>query len=142
MTTDDFREKVESLGFKTYRGNNIISIKRAEVTVASVSVNEWARYDLSSRRLVSVSTMPQLTKLLAEYGDTPVEDREEAYYRLWIPRLSVDKKAYVSGANSDMSIISYTYDKKLADRLSERGASDMIYIFAVNQHTEVRKERI
>ena len=142
MTTDDFREKVESLGFKTYRGNNIISIKRAEVTVASVSVNEWARYDLSSRRLVSVSTMPQLTKLLAEYGDTPVEDREEAYYRLWIPRLSVNKKAYVSGANSDMSIISYTYDKKLADRLSERGASDMIYIFAVNQHTEVRKERI
>lgn len=142
MTTDDFREKVESLGFKTHRGNNIISIKRAEVTVASVSVNEWARYDLSSRRLVSVSTMPQLTKLLAEYGDTPVEDREEAYYRLWIPRLSVDKKAYVSGANSDMSIISYTYDKKLADRLSERGASDMIYIFAVNQHTEVRKERI
>lgn len=142
MTTDDFRKKVESLGFKTYRGNNIISIKRAEVTVASVSVNEWARYDLSSRRLVSVSTMPQLTKLLAEYGDTPVEDREEAYYRLWIPRLSVDKKAYVSGANSDMSIISYTYDKKLADRLSERGASDMIYIFAVNQHTEVRKERI
>lgn len=142
MTTDDFREKVESLGFKTYRGNNIISIKRAEVTVASVSVNEWARYDLSSRRLVCVSTMPQLTKLLAEYGDTPVEDREEAYYRLWIPRLSVNKKAYVSGANSDMSIISYTYDKKLADRLSERGASDMIYIFAVNQHTEVRKERI
>lgn len=142
MTTDDFREKVESLGFKTYRGNNIISIKRAEVTVASVSVNEWARYDLSSRRLACVSTMPQLTKLLAEYGDTPVEDREEAYYRLWIPRLSVDKKAYVSGANSDMSIISYTYDKKLADRLSERGASDMIYIFAVNQHTEVRKERI
>ena len=142
MTTDDFRKKVESLGFKTYRGNNIISIKRAEVTVASVSVNEWARYDLSSRRLVSVSTMPQLTKLLAEYGDTPVEDREEAYYRLWIPRLSVNKKAYVSGANSDMSIISYTYDKKLADRLSERGASDMIYIFAVDQHTEVRKERI
>nr|DAU24640.1 MAG TPA: hypothetical protein [Caudoviricetes sp.] len=142
MTTDDFRNKVENLGFKTYRGNNIISIKRAEVTVASVSVNEWARYDLSSRRLVSVSTMPQLTKLLAEYGDTPVEDREEAYYRLWIPRLSVNKKAYVSGANSDMSIISYTYDKKLADRLSERGASDMIYIFAVNQHTEVRKERI
>ena len=142
MTTDDFREKVESLGFKTYRGNNIIAIKRAEVTVASVSVNEWARYDLSSRRLVCVSTMPQLTKLLAEYGDTPVEDREEAYYRLWIPRLSVNKKAYVSGANSDMSIISYTYDKKLADRLSERGASDMIYIFAVNQHTEVRKERI
>lgn len=142
MTTDDFRNKVENLGFKTYRGNNIISIKRAEVTVASVSVNEWARYDLNSRRLVCVSTMPQLTKLLAEYGDTPVEDREEAYYRLWIPRLSVDKKAYVSGANSDMSIISYTYDKKLADRLSERGASDMIYIFAVNQHTEVRKERI
>lgn len=142
MTTDDFREKVESLGFETYRVNNIISIKRAEVTVASVSVNKWARYDLSSRRLVSVSTMPQLTKLLAEYGDTPVEDREEAYYRLWIPRLSADKKAYVSGANSDMSIISYTYDKKLADRLSERGASDMIYIFAVDQHTEVRKERI
>lgn len=86
--------------------------------------------------------MPQLTKLLAEYGDTPVEEREEAYYRLWIPRLSVDKKAYVSGVNSDMSIISYTYDKKLADKLSERGASDMIHIFTVNKHTEVRKERI
>lgn len=142
MTTDDFREKVESLGFITYRGNNTISIKRSGVVVASISVDRWARYDLSSRRLTSAEMMPQLTKLLAEYGDTPVEDREEAYYRLWIPRLSADKKAYVSGANSDMSIISYTYDKKLADKLSERGASDMIYIFAVDQHTEVRKERI
>lgn len=142
MTTDDFREKVESLGFTTYRGNNTISIKRSGVVVASVSVDRWARYDFSSRRLISAGMMPQLTKLLAEYGDTPVEEREEAYYRLWIPRLSADKKAYVSGANSDMSIISYTYDKKLADKLSERGASDMIYIFAVNQHTEVRKERI
>lgn len=142
MTTDDFREKVERLGFNTYRSNNTISIERSGVVIASVSIDKWARYDLSSRRLVSVSTMPQLTKLLAEYGGTPVEGREEAYYRLWIPRLSVDKKAYVSGANSDMSIISYTYDKKLADRLSERGASDMIYIFAVNQHTEVRKERV
>lgn len=142
MTTDDFRNKVEQLGFKTYRGNNIISIKRAGVTVASVSANSWARYDLSSRELVSAEGMPQLTRLLAEYGDTPVEEREKVYYRLWIPRLSVDKKAYVSGANSDMSIISYTYDKKLADKLSERGVSDMIYIFAVDQHTEVRKERI
>lgn len=142
MTTDDFREKVEKLGFKAYRGNNTISIERSGVVVASISVDRWARYDFSSRRLVSAEKMPQLTKLLAEYGDTPVEEREEAYYRLWIPRLSVDKKAYVSGVNSDMSIISYTHDKKLADKLSERGASDMIYIFAVNQHTEVRKERI
>nr|DAS72715.1 MAG TPA: hypothetical protein [Caudoviricetes sp.] len=142
MTTDDFREKVEKLGFKTYRGNNTISIERSGVTVASISVNRWARYDFSSRKLVSAGKMPQLTKLLAEYGDTPVEEREEAYYRLWIPRLSVDKKAYVSGASSDMSIISYTYDKKLADKLSERGASDMIYIFAADQHTEVRRERI
>lgn len=142
MTTDDFREKVESLGFTTYRGNNTISIERSGIVVASISVDRWARYDLSSRRLISAGMMPQLTKLLAEYGDTPVEEREEAYYRLWIPRLSADKKAYVSGANSDMSIISYTYDKKLADKLSERGARDMIYIFAVDQHTEVRKERI
>lgn len=142
MTTDDFTEKVEKLGFKTYRYNNTISIERSGVVVASVSVDRWARYDFSSRRLISAERMPQLTKLLAKYGDTPIEEREEAYYRLWIPRLSVDKKAYVSGANSDMSIISYTYDKKLADKLSERGASDMIYIFAVNQHTEVRKERI
>lgn len=27
MTTDDFRDKVEKLGFKTYRDNNVISIK-------------------------------------------------------------------------------------------------------------------
>nr|DAS28294.1 MAG TPA: hypothetical protein [Caudoviricetes sp.] len=142
MTTDDFREKVEKLGFKTYLGNNNISIERSGVVVATISIAKWARYDFSSRRLVSAEKTPQLTKLLAEYGDTPVEEREEAYYRLWIPRLGMDKKAYVSGANSDMSIISYTYDKKLADKLSERGASDMIYIFAVNQHIEVRKERV
>lgn len=142
MTTNDFREKVESLGFTTYRGNNIISIKRSGMVVASISVDRWARYDFSSRRLISAEGTPQLTKLLAEYGDTPVEGREEAYYRLWIPRLSMDKKAYVSGASSDMSIISYTYDKKLADKLSKRGASDMIYMFAVDQHTEVRKERV
>ena len=49
MTTDDFRDKVEKLGFKTYRGNNVVSIKKAEVVVASVSIDKWARYDLSSR---------------------------------------------------------------------------------------------
>lgn len=142
MTTDDFRKKVERLGFITYRGNNTISIKRSDVVVASISVDRWARYDLSSRRLVDTEKMPQLTKLLAEYGDTPVEDREDAYYRIWIPKLSADKKAYVSGASSDMSITSYTYDKKLADKLSEQRAADMIYIFAATQHVEVRKERV
>lgn len=142
MTTDDFREKVESLGFKTYRVNNTISIERSGVVVASISIDRWARYDFSSRRLVSAEKMPRLTKLLAEYGDTPVEDREEAYYRIWIPKLSADKKAYVSGASSDMSIISYTYDKKLADKLSERGASDMVCIFAAIQHVGVRMEKV
>lgn len=68
MTTDDFREKVESLGFITYRGNNTISIERLGVVVASVSVDRWARYDFSSRRLISAERMPRLTKLLAEYG--------------------------------------------------------------------------
>lgn len=68
MTTDDFREKVESLGFITYRGNNTISIERSGIVVASISVDRLARYDLSSRRLVGAEKMPQLTKLLAEYG--------------------------------------------------------------------------
>ena len=142
MTTDDFREKVESLGFKTYRGNNIISIKRAEVTVASVSVNEWARYDLSSRRLVSVSTMPQLTKLLAEYGDTPVEYREESYYRIWIPVLSKEHKVYIHGTSSDSAVIAFTNDKNLADKVSERGAKAVILLMDRIHNIKVEKERV
>jgi len=142
MTTDDFREKVESLGFKTYRGNNIISIKRAEVTVASVSVNEWARYDLSSRRLVNVSTMPQLTKLLAEYGDTPVEDREESYYRIWIPVLSKEHKVYIHGTSSDSAVIAFTNDKNLADKVSERGAKDVVLLMDRIHNIKVEKERV
>nr|DAJ31056.1 MAG TPA: hypothetical protein [Caudoviricetes sp.] len=142
MTTDDFREKVERLGFNTYRGNNTISIERSGVVVASVSVDRWARYNFSSRRLISAERMPQLTRLLAEYGDTPVEEREKAYYRLWLTELSGDRKAYVSGTMSDMSIVSYTYDETLADNMSEEAANNMIYIFAATQHIEVRKEKI
>ena len=142
MTTDDFRDKVEKLGFKTYRGNNIISIKRAEVPVASVSVNEWARYDLSSRRLVNVSTMPQLTKLLAEYGGTPVKDREESYYRIWIPVLSKEHKVYIHGTSSDSAVIAFTNDKNLADKVSERGSKDVILLMDRIHNIKVEKERV
>ncbi|MDO4642247.1 MAG: hypothetical protein Q4A74_00220 [Cardiobacteriaceae bacterium] len=59
MTTDDFRNKVENLGFNTYRGNNTISIERSGVVVASISIGKWARYDFGSRKLVRAEKMPQ-----------------------------------------------------------------------------------
>lgn len=142
MTTDDFREKVESLGFTTYRGNNTISINRSGIVVASISVDRWARYDLSSRRLVSANKMPQLTKLLAEYGDTPVEDREEAYYRIWIPVLSKEHRVYIHGASSDSAVIAFTNDKNLADKVSERGAETTALIMNRIHNIKVEKERV
>lgn len=142
MTTDDFREKVESLGFTTYRGNNTISIKRSDVVVASISVDRWARYDLSSRRLVSAKKMPQLTKLLAEYGDTPVEDREEAYYRIWIPVLSKEHRVYIHGTSSDSAVIAFTNDRNLADKVSERGAETTALIMNRIHNIKVEKERV
>ena len=142
MTTDDFREKIEKLGFKTYRGNNTISIERSGVVVASVSVDKWARYDLSSRRPVSTSMIPQLTKLLAEYGDTPVEDREEAYYRIWIPVLSKGHRAYIHGTSSDSAVVAFTNDKNLADKVSERGAEAVVLLMDRIHNIKVEKERI
>lgn len=142
MTTDDFREKVESLGFITYRGNNTISIERSGVAVASISVDRWARYDLSSRRLVSAKKMPQLTKLLAEYGDTPVEDREEAYYRIWVPVLSKEHRVYIHGASSDLAVIAFTNDKNLADKVSERGAEATVLLMNRIHSIKVEKERV
>lgn len=141
MTTDDFRDKVEKLGFKTYRGNNVVWIKKAEVVVASVSIDKWARYDLSSRRLTSIETMPKLTKLLAEYGETPVEDREEAYYRIWIPVLSKEHRVYIHGASSDSSVIAFTNDKNLADKVSKRGAKDVVLLMDRIHSIKVEKER-
>lgn len=142
MTTDDFREKVESLGFITYRGNNTISIKRSGVVVASISVDRWARYDFSSRKLISVKKMPQLTKLLAEYGGTPVEDREEAYYRIWIPVLSGEHRVYIHGTSSDSAVIAFTNDKNLADKVSERGANAVVLLMDRIHNIKVEKERI
>lgn len=142
MTTDDFREKVESLGFTTYRGNNTISIKRSSIVVASIYVDRWARYDLSSLRLVSAEKMPQLTKLLAEYGDTPVEDREEAYYRIWIPVLSKEHRVYIHGTSSDSAVIAFTNDKNLADKVSERGAETTALIMNRIHNIKVEKERV
>ena len=142
MTTDDFRDKVENLGFETYRGNNVISIKRADAVVASVSVDKWARYDLSSRRLVSAEKVPQLTKLLAEYGDTPVEDREESYYRIWIPVLSKEHKVYIHGTSSDSAVIAFTNDKNLADKVSERGAKAAVLLMGRIHNIKVEKERV
>lgn len=142
MTTDSFRDEVEKLGFETCRGNNVISIKRADVVVASVSVDKWARYDLSSRRLTSAEMMPQLTKLLAEYGDTPVEDREESYYRIWIPVLSKEHKVYIHGTSSDSAIIAFTNDKNLADKVSERGAKDVVIFMDRIHNIKVEKERV
>ena len=142
MTTDDFRDKVEKLGFKTYRGNNVVSIKKAEVVVASVSIDKRARYDLSSRRLTSTEMMPQLTKLLAEYGDTPVEDREEFYYRIWIPALSKEHKVYIHGTSSDSAVIAFTNDKNLADKVSERGAKAVVLLMDRVHSIKVEKERV
>lgn len=142
MTTNDFREKVKSLGFTTYRGNNTISIKRSGVVVASISVDRWARYDLSSRRLISAEMMPQLTKLLAEYGDTPVEDREEAYYRIWIPVLSKEHRVYIHGASSDSAVIAFTNDKNLADKVSERGAETTALLMNRIHNIKVEKEMV
>ena len=142
MTTDDFREKVEKLGFKTYRGNNTISVEQSGVIVASVSVDRWARYDFSSRRLISAERMPQLTKLLAEYGETPVKDREEAYYRIWIPVLSKGHKVYIHGTSSDSTVVAFTNDKNLADKVSEQGAKDAILALERKHNIEIKKERI
>ena len=142
MKLRDFREKVEKLGFRTYRGNNTISIERSGVAVASISVDRWARYDFSSRKLTSSEKMPQLTKLLAEYGDTPVADREEAYYRIWIPVLSKEHKVYIHGTSSDSAVIAFTNDKNLADKVSERGAKAVVLIMDRIHNIKVEKERV
>ena len=142
MTTDDFRSKVEELGFNTHRSNNSISIERAGVIVASVSVDKWARYDLSSRKLTSVEMMPRLTKLLAEYGATPVEDREEAYYRIWIPVLSGNHRVYIHGTSSDSAVIAFTNDKNLADKVSGKTVKDVVLLMDRIHNIKVEKERV
>ena len=142
MKTGDFINEVEKLGFKTYRGNNVISIKKAEVVVASVSIDKWARYDLSSRRLTGAEMMPQLTKLLAEYGDTPVEDREESYYRIWIPVLSKEHKVYIHVTSSDLAVIAFTNDKNLANKVSERGAKAVVLLMDRVHNIKVEKEKV
>lgn len=142
MTTDDFREKIEKLGFKTYRGNNTISIERSGVVVASISIDRWARYDFSSRKLVSAEKMPQLTKLLAEYGGTPVEDREDAYYRVWIPVLSKEHRVYIHGASSDSAVIAFTNDKNFADKVSKQGAEAVALLMDRMHNIKVEKERV
>ena len=141
MKTSEFIEEIKKLGFSYYRGSNIISIKRADVVVASVSVDKWARYDFSSRRLVSAERMPQLTKLLAEYGDTPVKDREEAYYRIWIPALSKEHKVYIHGISSDSAVIAFTNEKKLADKVSKRSAKAVALLMDRIHNIKVEKER-
>jgi len=142
MTTDDFREKVERLGFNTYRGDNTILIERSGVVVASIAINRLARYDFSSRKLVSVEKMPQLTKLLTEYGDTPVEDREEAYYRIWIPVLNKEHRVYVHGTSSDSAVVAFTNDKNLADKVGEQGAKAVVLLMDRMHNIKVEKERV
>ena len=142
MTTDDFREKVEKLGFKTYRGNNTISIERSGVVVATISISKWARYDFSSRKLVSAEKMPQLTKLLAKYGDTPVEAREDAYYRIWIPVLSKEHRVYIHSASSDSAVIAFTNDKNLADKVSKQCAKAVVLLMDRIHNIKVEKERV
>lgn len=142
MRTSEFIEKVKKLGFSYYRGNNTLSIERSGVVVASVSIDRWARYDISSRKLISAEKMPQLTKLLAEYGDTPVEDREESYYRIWIPVLSKEHKVYIHGTSSDSAVIAFTNDKNLADKVSERGAKAVVLLMDRIHNIKVEKERV
>lgn len=142
MTTDNFREKVEKLGFKTYRGNNTISIERSGVVVATISISKWARYDFSSRKLASAEKMPQLTKLLAEYGGTPVEAREDAYYRIWVPVLSKEHRVYIHSASSDSAVIAFTNDKNLADKVSKQCAKAVVLLMDRIHNIKVEKERV
>nr|DAF21536.1 MAG TPA: hypothetical protein [Caudoviricetes sp.] len=98
--------------------------------------------DFSSRKLVSTEKMPQLTKLLAEYGDTPVEDREEAYYRIWIPVLSKEHRVYIHGTSSDSAVIAFTNDKNLADKVSRQTVEDVILLIDRMHNIKVKKERV
>ena len=83
VNTQSIDDEVEKLGFETYRGNNVVSIKKAEVVVASVPVDKWARYDLSSRsgdyHIDLWNTPEEYTELTSEvvpkYALTPIEER-------------------------------------------------------------------
>ena len=142
MKTDDFIDKVKALGFDTHRYDRTISIARSGVTIASISTDKWARYDFSSRKLVDNGKMPQLTRLIAEYGDTPVEDREESYYRIWIPALSKEHKVYIHGASSDSAVVAFTNDRNLADKVNERGAKAVVLLMDMIHNIKVEKERV
>lgn len=142
MKTDDFIDKVKALGFDTHRYDRTISIARSGVTVASISTDKWARYDFSARKLADAGKMPQLTRLIAEYGDTPVEDREESYYRIWVPVLSKEHKVYIHGTSSDSAVIAFTNDKNLADKVSGRGAKAVVLLMDRIYNIKVEKEKV
>lgn len=142
MTTDNFIKEVKALGFGVYKSNNTISIERSGVVVASISIGEWARYDFSSRKLISAEKMPQLTRLLAEYGGTPIESREYAYFRIWIPVLSKEHRVYIHGTSSDSAVVAFTNDKNLADKVSERGAKAVVLLMDRIHNIKVEKERM
>lgn len=142
MKTDIFIKKVEAMGLKTYRGNNIITVKAGEDTVAQVAVDKWARYRITSRDLKSVEFIPQLTDLILAYGATPVKEREKYYCRLWIPAISGEKKMYIHGTSSDSAVVAFTNDKNLADKVSERGAKDVIILMDRIHNIKIEEERI
>ena len=75
-------------------------------------------------------------------GDTPVEDREESYYRIWIPVLSKEHKVYIHGTSSDSAVIAFTNDKNLADKVSERGAKAVVLLMDRIHNIKVEKERV
>lgn len=142
MKTHEFLEAVKSLGFGFHRGGDTISIERSGAVVASVAIDRRARYSLSSRKITNVEKIPQLTKLLAEYGGTPVEERGEPYYRLWVPALSKGSKAYIYRIDRDSPVVAFTYDTNLADKASERLAIDFSTILEQKYNINVEKERV
>ena len=142
MRTDIFVKKIEAMGLKVYRGNNTITVKAGEDVIARVAVDKWARYQIDSTHLESVGFIPRLADLLTAYSATPVDDREEAYYRLWIPALSGEKKMYIHGTSSDSAVVAFTHDVNRADKVNEKGAKDVIILMDRVHDIEVKKERV
>lgn len=118
MTLNDFRELVQNAGFKFWGGQYSIDVSLGRKPCATVSLTEYAYGWVNTQRIDDEIARAQLTSLVSEFINTPLNDRykkviakhENGSYvkRLNVvmmgePDLEIEMTNDISGANDRIS---------------------------------------
>ena len=77
MTLNDLAELVKAAGYRVFRGQRCVDISNGHTPCASVSICNYADSWVNTQSIDDEATRAQLISLVADFANTPLDDRYE-----------------------------------------------------------------